>query len=227
MTAPARPPPRPPAYRWLHLWTPCTAPAKGEGGKVGKGRCGFVRDLAPATFDDGTGTKTMGLHPALDPPSPSAPAGGWQCRAGHMGWIRTDEVVEYIPPNANPFEGMAAAAVAPKRYRGPPVAVLIARDGPRCCWCGRETGTRRHPATVEHLLPRSRGGTDNTDNLAVACYPCNNQRSNDLGPPARAFDRFEGWATALWWGGKAPWGRPTVGGAQGTAEAAAAPGGGK
>lgn len=33
-------------------------------------------------------------------------------------------------------------------------------------------------ATWEHLVPRSRGGTDAPWNLALSCYPCNHRRGN-------------------------------------------------
>ena len=54
----------------------------------------------------------------------------------------------------------------------------------RCLWCGRATwlpGTvrgedQRGMATFEHIVPRSRGGTNTPDNLAVACSACNQSR---------------------------------------------------
>ncbi|RZM79535.1 HNH endonuclease [Leptolyngbya iicbica] len=30
--------------------------------------------------------------------------------------------------------------------------------------------------TIEHLIPRSRGGSNALHNLRLACFPCNNQR---------------------------------------------------
>lgn len=49
----------------------------------------------------------------------------------------------------------------------------------RCCWCGckmTEYQGRKHSATVEHVTPRSQGGSDHPDNYAVACSKCNNTR---------------------------------------------------
>jgi hypothetical protein len=46
----------------------------------------------------------------------------------------------------------------------------------RCEYCktsSRLTGT---PLIMEHILPRSVGGSDNRDNLAAACYRCNEFR---------------------------------------------------
>jgi 5-methylcytosine-specific restriction endonuclease McrA len=39
----------------------------------------------------------------------------------------------------------------------------------RCAYCGT-TGVRLQ---IEHIVPRSRGGSDRVSNLAVACEPCN------------------------------------------------------
>ncbi len=51
---------------------------------------------------------------------------------------------------------------------------IIERDGSACVWCGREPW--RTDLTVEHLVPRSRGGRTSPENLTVACRPCNRRR---------------------------------------------------
>lgn len=51
---------------------------------------------------------------------------------------------------------------------------LLTRDGRACVWCGREVWEQ--DLTVEHLLPRSRGGTSTRANLLLACKTCNHQR---------------------------------------------------
>ena len=51
---------------------------------------------------------------------------------------------------------------------------LIGRDGPRCVWCGAEPW--RRDLTLEHVLPRSRGGRTEDENLVVACRRCNRAR---------------------------------------------------
>lgn len=43
-----------------------------------------------------------------------------------------------------------------------------------CCWCKKSLTFRQ--ATIEHLLPRSRGGKNNIENLDIACGPCNGKR---------------------------------------------------
>jgi len=44
----------------------------------------------------------------------------------------------------------------------------------RCAYCGNE-GV---PIEIEHLTPRSRGGSDRVSNLTLACTPCNQKKGN-------------------------------------------------
>jgi hypothetical protein len=46
---------------------------------------------------------------------------------------------------------------------------IILRDGYACRYCG--TTTRR--LELDHIHPLSRGGSNDDDNLALACSPCN------------------------------------------------------
>lgn len=59
---------------------------------------------------------------------------------------------------------------------------LLERDGPRCFWCDRHTADKpkagQLKATVEHITPRSRGGSDDLSNLVIACLPCNAERGD-------------------------------------------------
>jgi 5-methylcytosine-specific restriction endonuclease McrA len=47
--------------------------------------------------------------------------------------------------------------------------VLFARDGWRCVYCGTASGR----LTLDHVLPRSRGGDSSWENVVTACSPCN------------------------------------------------------
>ena len=51
---------------------------------------------------------------------------------------------------------------------------IIERDGPHCAWCGRAPW--RRDLTLEHVLPRSRGGITTPENALVACRACNRAR---------------------------------------------------
>lgn len=45
----------------------------------------------------------------------------------------------------------------------------------RCCYCGGLLGKR---ATREHILPKSKGGSDYGKNICTSCFSCNNLRGN-------------------------------------------------
>lgn len=53
---------------------------------------------------------------------------------------------------------------------------IYRRDGGRCRFCGMPLS--RDAFTLDHLLPKSRGGPDWDVNLVVACSPCNNQKGD-------------------------------------------------
>lgn len=49
----------------------------------------------------------------------------------------------------------------------------------RCCWCQCETVVEPgfcNSATIEHVTPRSEGGTNDWENLAMSCHRCNHRR---------------------------------------------------
>jgi HNH endonuclease len=49
---------------------------------------------------------------------------------------------------------------------------VLRRDGHRCMYCN---GTAN---TIDHVLPRSRGGNDSWENLVACCLKCNNQKGD-------------------------------------------------
>ena len=46
---------------------------------------------------------------------------------------------------------------------------LFARDGWRCVYCGTASGR----LTLDHVIPRSKGGESIWENVVTACAPCN------------------------------------------------------
>jgi hypothetical protein len=53
-------------------------------------------------------------------------------------------------------------------------------SGQRSCqWCGASL-VRVEDSTVDHVVPRSRLGTDNWSNLVLACRPCNLAKAGSL-----------------------------------------------
>lgn len=63
----------------------------------------------------------------------------------------------------------------------------------RCCYCGMVMGF--DDVTVEHVMPRAIGGSDEWENMAAACEFCNSAKGAQFGrflermwpPPKRQF----------------------------------------
>lgn len=48
---------------------------------------------------------------------------------------------------------------------------VFLRDGHRCQYCGKRCSTGR--LSLDHVVPRSRGGADSWENIVCACLTCN------------------------------------------------------
>lgn len=56
-------------------------------------------------------------------------------------------------------------------YRWGKLRLMVLRAQPACAVCGQ-------PATdVDHITPKSRGGTDNLDNLQSLCHACHTRKT--------------------------------------------------
>lgn len=53
---------------------------------------------------------------------------------------------------------------------------IFARDGYVCVYCGESP----EDLECDHVIPISRGGTNDLSNLATACAPCNRSKSDRL-----------------------------------------------
>lgn len=69
---------------------------------------------------------------------------------------------------------------------------VLARDQRRCGYCGA------HATTVDHILPRSRGGKNTWRNTVASCGGCNQRKGDrtpvEAGMPLRVTPRAPTWA---------------------------------
>lgn len=103
---------------------------------------------------------------------PERYCGSWHS-FDYPGWYQP-EMVEWlvereIDSAASRQEGAPAFsstkhAYIPKHLR----EQIYDRDGHRCIYCGSQ-----HILTIDHQLPRVRGGDNDPDNLATVCRTCN------------------------------------------------------
>jgi hypothetical protein len=100
----------------------------------------------------------------------------------------------YINGMTKGFDGVATVeralelALNPTLVAAPPKAErkksykkvkqrLLAQN-PFCIWC--KNPLTAETATIDHVIPLSRGGTNGTDNMRLACNGCNQSRKNKL-----------------------------------------------
>ena len=64
---------------------------------------------------------------------------------------------------------------------------VLVRDNYTCIYCGVQAGgmtkgkvVSKSDFTVDHILPKSRGGKDQWTNTACACYHCNHRKGDKL-----------------------------------------------
>ena len=57
----------------------------------------------------------------------------------------------------------------------PTKSAIYRRDGNKCQYCG----STKH-LTIDHVIPRSKGGTEDWENLVVACSQCNTRKGDKL-----------------------------------------------
>lgn len=50
---------------------------------------------------------------------------------------------------------------------------ILRRDNHKCQYCGSSINL-----TIDHIIPKSRGGDDSWENLVTACVRCNNKKGD-------------------------------------------------
>lgn len=58
---------------------------------------------------------------------------------------------------------------------------VLKRDGFRCQYCGADPKKDESVILhVDHIIPKSKGGGDEMENLVTSCFKCNIGKSNNL-----------------------------------------------
>lgn len=131
--------------------------------------------------------RTLLLTPWMTP----ARVISWQ-RAVVLTFLGKVEVVEeYDVPIAAPSLTIRAPAVvrqrraAPVRARRTPFSRMnvFIRDAFTCQYCGESKAPIE--LSMDHVMPRSKGGTTNWENIVAACHPCNQRKAGRTPEEAR------------------------------------------
>jgi hypothetical protein len=89
-----------------------------------------------------------------------------------------------LPTSKMIYPGIYLPSVIRLRtYRHVPIRMQVAsrkniyiRDGHRCMYCGRSFAGQE--LTLDHVIPRSKGGANSWDNLVAACTKCNHRKAD-------------------------------------------------
>ena len=57
---------------------------------------------------------------------------------------------------------------------------ILSRDNYTCQYCARKLSLTS--ATLDHVIPRSKGGKTNFGNIVASCSPCNKKKGDKLSP---------------------------------------------
>jgi 5-methylcytosine-specific restriction endonuclease McrA len=60
---------------------------------------------------------------------------------------------------------------------------ILIRDGFKCAYCGSEKGK----LTIDHIIPKSRGGKTDFENCVSSCKSCNNKKGNKIPSEANMY----------------------------------------
>jgi 5-methylcytosine-specific restriction endonuclease McrA len=64
----------------------------------------------------------------------------------------------------------------PRQNRAVSRKGIILRDGGTCQYCREKLPVKN--LTLDHVIPRARGGDSTWENLAACCFACNNRKGN-------------------------------------------------
>ena len=90
-------------------------------------------------------------------------------------WIGTTSGRIECPTVVRFLSGIIAAKLRIKHSRRPTKKMLWLRDEGTCQYCKKKVSVSN--ATIDHVLPKSRGGSHSWGNLVIACSKCNGNRT--------------------------------------------------
>ena len=97
---------------------------------------------------------------------------------GRAEFLESDGYVVRSPTTTFKLPAVVRVLNIVKRSRRKGIAFskknILRRDNFTCQYCGNNDSS----LTVDHIIPKSRGGKSNWNNVVVACKPCNLKKGN-------------------------------------------------
>lgn len=97
-----------------------------------------------------------------------------------LGEIHESFIRRKVPDIEAPLSPQSGKSInRNRRKRTNLIKRLAKRDGGRkCSYCKKELEVKY--CTIDHVIPRSRGGKDSFENYVIACHPCNNGKGSKI-----------------------------------------------
>ena len=96
-----------------------------------------------------------------------------RAKAKHEGSVIRSQRLALVPPEVivlQKYEGQGEKMVVFSRKN------LFKRDKYTCMYCGVQPGPEE--LTIDHVMPKSRGGGSSWENCVLACVECNKRKAN-------------------------------------------------
>ena len=61
--------------------------------------------------------------------------------------------------------------------------ILYLKQNGKCAYCMKHLQLKQ--CTIEHIIPKSKGGPNGIENNCITCRGCNNKAGNDMNDPKR------------------------------------------
>lgn len=139
---------------------------------------------------------------AIDHRNPNLPLHGWE------SWSRLPITLDSRQILTTQGSVMGPEIIVHRHYRDVPALNLnitrkniLLRDNCQCQYCGKRLSLST--MTIDHVVPRSRGGGSGWSNVVSACRSCNCKKSNrsvnDFGKPLLQVPKKPKWHSLTLW----------------------------